>query len=307
MKKKLVLCTLAVSLVFWAAPAFSQTSPLSVYVSILPQKYFIERIGGEKVSVSVMVGPGKSPATYEPSPKQMGNLANARLYFSIGVPFEKIWMNRLLANHPHLRVIDTLDGIQLIPMADHSHESEGPDEENKDKNDHEQEHGKAEGILDPHVWTSPPRVKIMADHILRALIKEMPSQKQEFMANYQNFVRELDLLTADINRKLEPIQKREFLVFHPSWGYFAETFNLDQIAIETEGKEPGARTLAGLIQLAKERNIRVIFVQKQFSSAAARMIAEAIDGRVEAIDPLAEDYIENLRRVAEILVEAMKQ
>jgi zinc transport system substrate-binding protein len=302
MKKKLVLFNLVLALILWAAPVFSQGSPLPVYVSILPQKYFVERIGGEMVSVSVMVGPGKSPATYEPTPMQMENLANAKLYFSIGIPFEKIWMKRLQTNHPHLRVIDTLHGIRLIPMAAHNHGSARQDHEDHKKASPE----KAQGVLDPHVWTSPPRVKIMAGQILQSLIEELPNHKKELTENHQAFLEELDRLTEDIRHKLEPIRNRRFLVFHPSWGYFAETFDLEQIAIETEGKEPGARTLAYLIRLAKEENIRVIFVQKQFSRVAARMIADEIGGRVEPVDPLAEDYPENLRRVAETLAKAMR-
>ncbi len=301
MKKIFVLFTLVTSLILWAAPVFSQGSSLPVYVSILPQKYFVERIGGDMVSVSVMVGPGESPATYEPTPKQMENLANAKLYFSIGSPFEKIWMKRLQANHPHLRVIDTLDGIHLIPMATHSHGSEERNHEDHEKANHE----KAQGVLDPHVWTSPPRVKIMAGLILQALIEELPNDKKELTANYHAFLNDLDRLTEEVRHTLAPVRNRRFLVFHPSWGYFAETFHLQQIAIETEGKEPGARTLAQLIRQAKEEKIRVIFVQKQFSRAAARMIADDIGGRVEPVDPLAEDYPQNLIRVAKIFAKAM--
>ena len=276
---------MVVALIFSLSPGEIGAAPLAVYVSILPQKYFVERIGGERVAVSVMVGPGKSPATYEPTPKQMERLAATRLYFSIGAPFEKIWLKRLQANHPRLRIVDTIQGMDLLPMRAHHHEEEG--------------------MLDPHVWTSPPRVKIMAKHILNALVEEFPNHEKELTANCEAFLKDLDLLTEDIRAKLEPIRNRSFLVFHPSWGYFTDTFKLEQIAIESDGKEPGARSLAQIIEFAKERKIRVIFVQQQFSSVAARMVAEAIGGRVEAIDPLAEDYLENLRRVANIFAEAM--
>ena len=145
----------------------------------------------------------------------------------------------------------------------------------------------------------------MAKNILEALVTELPAHQEELTANYEAFLKEMDQLTDDIQRKLDPVRNRRFLVFHPSWGYFADTFKLEQIAIESEGKEPGARTLAHLIQVAREQNIRVIFVQKQFSSVAARMVAEAINGQVEAVDPLAENYSDNLRRVGEVFAEAM--
>lgn len=268
--------------------------PLEVYVSILPQKYFVERIGGEKVKVSVMVGPGESPATYEPTPRQMQNLAAARLYFSSGVPFEKVWLKRLKENYPALRFVDSIRGIELRPMrahdlgADRQYESEGM------------------GVLDPHVWTSPVQVKIIAKNIFRALSEELPHAEKELEANYHAFLQELDRLIKDIRTQLAPVKNRNFLVFHPSWGYFADTFKLNQIAVESEGKEPGARTLNKVIEFAREHDIRVIFVQEQFSRKAARMVAEAIGARIETIDPLAEDYPENLRRVARLFVEAMK-
>lgn len=302
MKNLLVILALIVPLVFWADKATAGKSPLPVYVSILPQKFFVERIGGDRVAVSVMVGPGKSPATYEPTPRQMQKLADAQLYFSVKVPFEKIWLKRLQTNHPQMRIIDTLQGVQLLPMATHHH-----GEEEEAHREPEKAHSKREGLLDPHVWTSPPRVKIMAQWILKALVEELPEHEKELTANCDAFLKDLDGLTEDIRQKLEPVRNRRFLVFHPSWGYFADTFKLEQIAIETAGKEPGARSLAQVIEFAKERNIHVIFVQKQFSSAAARMVAEAIGGRIETVDPLAENYPENLRRVASIFAEVMTQ
>lgn len=299
MRKLFVVLTLMVPLILAVNTVGSQAAPLPVYVSILPQKYFVERIGGQRVAVSVMVGPGKSPATYEPTPKQMESVAATHLYFSIGVPFEKIWLKRLRANAPHLHVIDLLQGMELLPMEVHGHaEQEG-------KAGAGAGHNGVKGRPDPHVWTSPLRVKIMAGHILDALVEELPGYKKELTDNYTVFLKELDCLTADIRRTLEPIGNRGFLVFHPSWGYFADTFNLKQFAIESEGKEPGARSLAKVIKMAKERHIRVIFVQKQFSRVAARMVADAIGGRVEAVDPLAENYPENLRHVANIFAEAM--
>lgn len=299
MKNLFIILALVVPLIFSLSPCEIGAAPLPVYVSILPQKYFVERIGGERVAVSVMVGPGKSPATYEPTPKQMQNLAATHLYFSIGAPFEKIWLKRLQANHPRLRIVDTIQGIELLSMRAHHHKEEGMHAEEGEKTE------QRDGLLDPHVWTSPPRVKIMAKHILNALVEEFPNHEKELTANCKAFFKDLDLLTEDIWKKLEPIRNRSFLVFHPSWGYFTDTFKLEQIAIESDGKEPGARSLAQIIEFAKERKIRVIFVQKQFSSVAAGMVAEAIGGRVEAIDPLAEDYLENLRRVANIFAEAM--
>ena len=286
-----------------AAPAWGGAAPLPVFVSILPQKYFVERIGGDQVKVAVLVGPGRSPATYEPTPKQMAELSQARLYFSIGVPFEAVWMKRLAANNPRMKVIDSRRGIQLLPMASHHHH----DDEKHPAGDPHPAHDHGMGLPDPHVWTSPARVRIMAESILEALIAAAPDHQAEFRANYQKFVADLDALEQEIRERLAKLTQRRFLVFHPSWGYFAHDFGLEQIAIESSGKEPGAKALAALIEQAKRDNIRVIFVQQQFSRTAAATVAAAIGGRVVAVDPLAENYFDNLRAVATAFVAAMEQ
>ncbi|NLC70983.1 MAG: zinc ABC transporter solute-binding protein [Desulfuromonadaceae bacterium] len=303
MRRQVFLANLFVGfLILCLAPAatLAGNDPLPVFVSVLPQKQFVERIGGERVQVSVMVPPGRSPATYEPTPRQMAGLSRARLYFSIGVPFERIWMKRVAANNPQMKVIDSQCGIELMPMNSYHHHHEG-EIHSPSAGGHET------GPPDPHIWTSPALVKIMADNIVQALCEASPENIGEFQINYQKFVTDLDLLEKEIRVKLAPLSNRRFLVFHPSWGYFARDFGLEQIAIESGGKEPGAKTLAALIERAKQEEIRVIFVQEQFSRTAAATVAAAIGGRVVAIDPLAEDYFANLRRVAEVLAAAMRQ
>ncbi|MBN1140349.1 MAG: zinc ABC transporter substrate-binding protein [Deltaproteobacteria bacterium] len=286
-----------------AAPVLAAEAPLPVFVSILPQKYFVERIGGDQVKVAVLVGPGRSPATYEPTPKQMAELSQARLYFSVGVPFETVWMKRLAANNPRMKVVDSRRGIQLLSMTSHHHH----DDEKHPAGDHHAAHDQGQGLPDPHVWTSPARVRIMAENILAALIAAAPDHQAEFRANCKKFVADLDALEREIRERLANLTNRRFLVFHPSWGYFAHDFGLDQIAIESSGKEPGAKALAALIQQAKRDNIRVIFVQRQFSRTAAATVAASINGRVVAIDPLAEDYFGNLRAVATAFATAMEK
>ncbi|NLV25115.1 MAG: zinc ABC transporter solute-binding protein [Deltaproteobacteria bacterium] len=293
----------SISLLFCILPAASwaKQEPLPVFVSILPQKYFVERIGGEKVKVSVMVAPGRSPETYEPTPRQMAELSRARLYFTIGVPFESVWMKRLAANNPHLKLIDSSQGIPLLPLPAHHHHH------HDEQGHHSSGDGRNSGFHDPHVWTSPANAKIIAANILTAFREALPAHKEEFTVNYERLVADLELLEKEIGARLAPLKNRRFLVFHPSWGYFASDFGLEQIAIESGGKEPGARALAALIERAKRENIRVVFVQEQFSRTAAGTVAAAIGGRVAAVDPLAEDYFANLRRVAEVFAEAMRQ
>ena len=159
---------------------------LPVFVSILPQKYFVERVGGEHVAVSVMVGPGQSPATYEPTPNQLARLTRARIYFGIGVEFEDVWMRRITAANPAMRIIDMRGGIP--PRA---------------------------GLSDPHVWTSPPLVKIMAANIRDALSQLDPAHRAAYGANYEAFAADLDRLDRDIRVLLKDVGTRSFMVFHP--------------------------------------------------------------------------------------------
>lgn len=274
------------------APALAENAPVPVFVSILPQKYFVERIGGKQVSVSVMVGPGQSPATYEPSPDQLSRLSRARLYFRIGVPFENAWMGRIKAANPKMKIVATQAGITLRHM-------EAPDP-------HAGAHT-GDGVADPHVWTNPLMVKVMARHIRDALIASDPAQREKYMENYTAFAGDLDHLDAWIRAQFRDLKSRSFMVYHPSWGYFADAYGLQQIPIELEGKIPGPRTLAAAIERGKEAHVKVIFVQEQFSRRTAQTVAQSIGARVVAVDPLAENYMENLRSVTRAFAGTMKQ
>jgi zinc transport system substrate-binding protein len=274
-----------------ARPAEPPAAPIEVFVSILPQKYFVERVGGKHVAVSVMVGPGQSPETYEPTPNQLSRLAKARIYFGIGVEFEEVWMKRIAAANPGMRIVDMRRGIPAREL-ERSEGTRAP--------------AAQQGLADPHVWTSPPLVKIMAANIRDALSQLDPAHRAAYGANHEAFAADLDRLDHDIRVLLKNVSTRNFMVFHPAWGYFADTYGLKQIPIEAGGKEPGARTLAHVIEVGKRERIKVIFVQTQFSRRAADTIAHAIDARVVAVDPLAEDYMNNLRRVARQFAEAMQ-
>ena len=251
------------------------TKPIPVFVSILPQKYFVERIGKEQVKVEVMVNPGESPATFNPNPKKMSLLSQAKLYFSIGVPFETIWIERIQSIHSNL---------QFVPL----HDNQNP------ANDHDHSHGSR----DPHIWTSPAKVKLMAKKIKEILVRTEPNQEKYFEANLRAFQNELDVLDKDIRKILARSNNRRFMVFHPAWSYFAEDYGLEQISIEAGGKEPGARSLQKIIEKGKKLGIKVIFVQKQFSLSIAGKIAKMIGATVREMDPLAEDYLANMRRTA---------
>jgi zinc transport system substrate-binding protein len=278
--------------------------PIQVFVSIGPQQYFVQQIGGNRVAISVMVPPGADPHSYEPKPQQMVKLATARIYFAVGISLENAWLPKIAAINSHMLIVHTDDGITKLPMVAHLHEqaeasaAQAAAERSQEDHDHE--------ILDPHIWLSPPLVKIQARHVFEALAAVDPAGRALYEANYQQFAAQIDALDADLRRILAGKQGLQFMVFHPAWGYFARTYGLEQVPIEIEGKEPKAAQLAELIQHARERGIRVIFVQPQFSTTSAEVVARAIDGKVIAVDPLALDWAANLRTVAKAFEEALR-
>jgi zinc transport system substrate-binding protein len=266
----------------WAA------DKVPVFVSIVPQKFFVEQIGKDLVDVHVMVEPGASPETYEPKPSQMVALSKARMYFAIGVPFEKTWLQKIAAANPGMRVVHTECGIQKIPMAV-DHQDEGKDHE-KERHDH--------GALDPHVWLSPPLVMVQARNILTALQDVDAAHRSVYEANYKAFVATLVDLDAELRNIFAGKRGLQFIVFHPAWGYFARAYGLKQVPIEIEGKEPKPAQMKELIEHALKHQIKVVFVQPQFSSKSAEQVAKEIGGQVAFVDPLALNWAENLREVA---------
>jgi zinc transport system substrate-binding protein len=270
---------------------------LPVFVSIAPQAYFVQQIGMDRVDVQVLVEPGADPHTFEPKPRQMVALSRAVLYFAVGIEFETARLEKLTAINPHMQVVHTDHGIMKIPMATHggSHADGDPGEAHRHP-----------GGLDPHIWLSPPLVMLQARSILTALQAVDPAHGSAYEANYRSFILELVDLDAYLRSSFNGLKGSSFMVFHPSWGTFAHTYGLNQVPIEVEGKNPKPAQLKALIEQARSKRIKVVFVQPQFSSKNARQISNAIGGRVVAVDPLALNWAINLRHVAEEFKHAFK-
>jgi zinc transport system substrate-binding protein len=299
--KKVVISGLLV--LFLSIAQITLARPLKVFVSILPQKYFVEKIGGDFVEVAVMVHPGASPATYEPKPKQMVALAKSDVYFAVGVPFETTWLQKIVATNPKMHIVYTQAGIAKRAMKSHHAQQE----ESKYRYG-ETEHGQGHHMgKDPHVWLSPPLVMQQARNILNGLETLDPTHRALYQANYKSFIVELVDLDLELKRLFQTTaDKSEFMVFHPSWGYFAHAYGLEQVPIEIEGKKPKPAQLQYLIQYAKDHGIEVIFVQPQFSWQAAQTIAQATAAQIVVVDPLAPDWAENLRQIAVKLSPALR-
>jgi len=268
--------------------------PVIVAVSVLPQAEFVEKVGGDKVKTVVIIPPGADPHTYEPSPKEIENISKASMYVTVGIdmPFEEVWIDRFESINSGTLIVNSSNGIKLRELAAHDHhEEEGAGELEAD----EEETG-----LDPHIWTSPANAKIMVENIYEGLAKIDPENKTYYAQNRDAYLKDLDTLDARIREKLSGKTERNFMVYHPSWGYFAADYNLTMISVESEGKEPSAEDLAKLVDLAKEKHVKVIFIQPQTSKQSAQAVAEEIGGEVVAVDPLAKDYIANMDNVSDI-------
>ena len=271
---------------------------LQTTVSILPQKYFVQKIGKDRVDVSVMVQPGSSPATYDPSAKQMQHLSNADIYFAMDVPFEKRWLHRFKDVAQDTVFVDISHGIEKSSIAQHAHGDASAHAHHK-KHD-------AKESLDPHIWLSPKRVMQMAANIYETMVQHDSENSAYYKKNYETFLQELQELDAKIAQNLANIKSRKFIVFHPSWGYFADDYDLVQVAIEDRGKEPKQKDLIQLIEFAKKEGIRAVFVSAEFSQKSAQTIAENIGGATITISPLSPKWDENLLQMSQKLQEVLQ-
>jgi len=298
----LATCLACLALGQTASQAEPVKGKVRAFVSILPQAYFVEEVGGGLVQVDVLVGPGQSPHTFEPTPKQMAKLTEAQIYFRIGLPFEDQLVKKIEATNKELKIINTIKGIK---HGERDEQKERHPTLESPRAGEPEEHRHHEGEEDPHVWLSPRLAKVIAANICDGLKALDPAHAGEYEKNLRAVHARLDDLDARLARALAPLKGEEFMVFHPAFGHFGKAYGLKQVAVEFEGKEPSARQLAQLIDWAKKREVKVVFVQPQFSAKSAQAVARAIGGAVIPMDPLAKNYIKNLEDMANKVTSAL--
>ena len=281
---------LVVSMVIGCDQPVETGGKVGVAVTILPQAEFVEKVGGDRVAVTVMIPSGASPHTYEPTPSQMTALSEAKLYAKVGsgVEFELTWMDNLIAQNEAMLVVDCSQGVTLQGSVS----ADGSIDEG--------------GAMDPHIWMSPVNAQIMVRNITDGLIQVDPDNQDYYEQNRDAYLEELSQLDQNIRNGLSSVENRVFMVYHPAFGYFASTYDLTMLPIESGGDEPTAADLQYVIEQATERDIRVVFASPQFNTQSAEVIADAIDGRVVLISPLVRDYIDNLQVLMGELVAAME-
>ncbi|MCL2479409.1 MAG: zinc ABC transporter substrate-binding protein [Treponema sp.] len=264
-------------------------------LSILPQQYFAQRIAGDRVDTMVLAGPGANPHSYEPTPGQLRDLAGAGAWVISGIEFEITFVPKIRNLFPSLPIIDGTEGVHFRIL-----ESNG-DTDITDIQDDD------DVGIDRHTWLGSEGAKIMASHIRDALCELDSADSQFFNENYNSLVSDIDQEFAFLKTDLAGLNGKTVLVYHPAFGYFLDEFGIIQDAVETGGKEPTPRVLTQIIERAKSENIKMIFVQAQFPSESAGTVAAAVGAEMVVLDPLALDWLDNIKYMGEVLKRAVQQ
>lgn len=261
--------------------ATATTQKPIIAVSIVPEQTFVKAVCGDLAEVITMIPPGNSPENYEPIPSEIELFSKSSIYFSIGVPTEKV---NILPNVGNVKVVSLADTVAAV-YPDRTFES---------------------GERDPHIWLSPKRVKIMVETIADEMSKLDPNNAEIYSKNAQAYIETLDDLDEQIKSALDGVKSKKFIVYHPAFGYLADDYGLTMYALEDEGKEATAQHLEDMIDLAKAENIKVIFYQEEIDSSQSKAFAEEIGGKTIQLAPLAADYVNNLKGMAETMAEVMQ-
>lgn len=275
---------------------------IGIVVSIPPQAEFVEKIGGDRVIVTIIVPPGANPHTYEPSPGQLEEVSKAKMYVAVGsgIEFELTWMDKIIKVNREMLVVDSSRGVKLIAVSYKNGEPVAYSESG--------EAGSGLKGVDPHIWLSPANAKIMVENIYKGLVQIDPENQKYYKKNLGSYLAELDELNEEIVQTFfgKENKVKVIIVFHPAWTYFALDYGIKQMIIEEESKEPTAEGIKNLIDQARKYDIKVIFASPEFSTKSAEAVAREIDGSVVLISSLEKNYVENMRKAAEIFAGAME-
>jgi zinc transport system substrate-binding protein len=258
-----------------------------ITVSILPQKTFIEKIAGDDFHVNILLPPGASPASFTLLPSQLKDISTSKIWMRIGyIGFEFSWQDKIKQANPDMKVLDLSENLDLISTENISNDN-----------------SKSTAGINPHIWLSPKMVKQISRRITDELSILKPERKDVYEANYEKFCKEINILDAEIRNVLEKYEDRTIIIFHPILTYYARDYGLIQESLEPGGKEPTPQRMAEVINLAKTKNIRVIYIQSEFDIEQASVFAEEINGKIIEVNPLSPEWAENLREITQIITE----
>ncbi|CAM2793382.1 metal ABC transporter solute-binding protein, Zn/Mn family [Helicobacter burdigaliensis] len=263
--------------------SFLEAKPI-VSVSIPPQAYFVKQIAKDSVEINILIAPNSDEHNFDFKLQDALKLSKSDLFFRANMDFENTMLDKFQNLFSNLTLVDTNANITLLSPSNH----------------HSHHH------FDPHTWLDPNCVKIQAKNILEALSQKYPQNKEFYQANYLNFIKELEALDSHIKTTLTPLKTRQFIVYHPSWSYFAKAYDLVQLPVEINGKEPKPKELLELIKKAKENNIKAVFVQPGFPKNATETLAKELDAKVVQINHLSRDWKNELLKTTQSLADSLK-
>lgn len=271
-----------------AIPVFSAN--LTVAVSLQPYSNVVKEIGGNEVQVVAMLPPGADPHTFEPKPASLREFAKATVYFSDGSGMDAAWLPRFKGVNKNVNVISLAQGITWLEEDEHHHH-EGEV--------HHDAHHDGDEEMDPHLWTSPVQMMLIAENVCQALMSLDAAHRDLYRKRTDDLKSRLGNLDMELRQSIDklPANGRSFIVFHPAYGYFARDYGMKQLTVEVDGKEPKPRDLANLVKTGKSNNVHIVFVQPQFSRRAAATLAKELQASILDTDPLSYDYEGNIRKL----------
>lgn len=291
------ILSMLLTLFFLSACGGKQLDEKIITVTIEPQRFFAEKIAGDKFKINCVVPSGQSPETYDPTPRQMVQVGKSRAYLQIGhIGFEQVWMKNIRENNPELKIFDLSEGMELVieTQEEHHHDEEEAGEAH---------HHHHPGGVDPHIWNSVSGAKTIASNTLNALIELDKENAQYYRENYNQLLADIEKTGSDINNMLEPLSNRTFIIYHPALTYFANEYNLTQLCIEMDGKEPSPAQLKQLVETARENQTKVVFIQQEFDKKNAELIAKETGCRLVTINPLDYNWDKEMLHIAKALAD----
>ena len=285
---RLLFLLVLIPAVLWAGDG-----RITVAVSLQPYATLVKMLGGDRVNVVTLLPPGADPHNFEPKPAVIKAFSVAQVYFTDGSGLDKTWMPRFLGANKNVQVVDISKGIEWM-KSEEEHGAHG--------HHHDEE-------MDPHIWTSPTRMRFLAQNIFQELKKLDPKYVIDYVNRASMVQDELALVERQLNEAVisMPKDRRSFIVFHPTYGYLAKDFKLKQYTIEVNGKEPKPRDLANLVKVGRKNGVKTVFVQPQFSKRAAETIAKELGAVVVETDPLSADFIGNTQKFTKAIKEGGKK
>ena len=269
----------------------------TIVTTLPPLKWLVSQIAGEEFNVISIIQPNMNHELFEPKPEDLKTLENSKLLFSYNaLSFEEKISDSVATKDKVVNILENIDEKLLLENHDH-HEHEH-DHKNEHSHDHKNEHNHHhDEEFDPHVWFSLEIMPITAENIKNKLISVYPDKKETFEKNYNNFIEQLNNFKAETDKLMASKTKKYYMIYHPALNYFIKNYNIKEIAVEYQGKEPSAKQIKEIIDEAKEHNITTILVQPQFPKQSIETISKEIpNSKIVEFNADEENVFENLKK-----------